>query len=113
MFDAPQLNDTMTAIVGGASTAAVCVALVLVVSALRRHVVEFDDIRIAVPLVLGGLYAGLTYRVVTAGVIGANIGGGLLIIATPFVVLVLVVWAALWRPRRRDRRPPSNLTSHT
>lgn len=47
-----------------------------------------------------GVLIGGTYRTVTAGVIGANIGGGLVLFVTP-VLLALLATAVVWVIRRR------------
>ncbi|MDX3077390.1 hypothetical protein ACIP98_15075 [Streptomyces sp. NPDC088354] len=63
------------------------------------------------PLVAAGALAGAGWRVVTAGVIGANIGAGLVILLGGPLVAALLAWSAgrgLWlaRARRRGPRPP-------
>lgn len=44
---------------------------------------------VLVPVVRRGIYAGWSYRVMTAAVHGANIGGGRVVMATPFVCVAL------------------------
>ena len=98
-IEAPTLSSTTANLIGGGSTAVGFVALVVVADALRRRIVAFSDIRIAIPLVAAGVYAGLAWRTETAGVIGANIGGGIMLLGAPFVGVFLLIWAVLWRPR--------------
>ncbi|MGA5896538.1 hypothetical protein [Streptomyces venetus] len=45
------------------------------------------------PLVVVGLVAGVGWRILTAGVIGANIGAGLLIMLGTPIVAALLLWA--------------------
>lgn len=52
-------------------------------------------------LVAAGLLAGVAYRVVTAGVIGANIGAGLAFFFGGPLVLLLLLAAAVLAVRRR------------
>jgi len=50
-------------------------------------------------------FVGFGYRVVTAGVIGANIGGGLMLLATPVLALfAMIVVLAIPHRDRRTRR---------
>lgn len=49
--------------------------------------------RALLPLTLAGALCGAVYRVVTAGVIGANIGGSLAVMVGFPLFVVLVVWA--------------------
>jgi len=51
-----------------------------------------------------GAWAGLGYRVITAAVVGANIGAGLVILATPALVVVELVAVVVWRSRRRQHQ---------
>lgn len=58
-------------------------------------------------LALFAAWLGASYRVLTAGVIGANIGGGLVMLVTPVVAaltLAVVVALRLWR-----RPPPKRI----
>ncbi|PNG16050.1 hypothetical protein, partial [Streptomyces cahuitamycinicus] len=48
------------------------------------------------PLVVLGLMAGVGWRILTAGGIGANIGAGLLIIFGTPVAAGLLLWALAW-----------------
>lgn len=51
------------------------------------------DPLVVLPVVLIGAVAGGSYSVLTAPVIGANIGAGLVVFAGPIVILVLAAWA--------------------
>jgi hypothetical protein len=56
------------------------------------------------PLVVAGLMVGVGWRVLTAGVVGANIGAGLALMTGGPVVAALLLWAlvrALLLVRRR------------
>ncbi len=106
MFDGPTLSATTTFAVGFLSAPALAGSVVVVTVAIRRRAVRFGDVRFAVPLLLGAVYVALTYRAVTAGVIGANIGGGMMLLGSPVVALPLAVWAVVWRPPSRRRARP-------
>lgn len=61
------------------------------------------------PLVIAGVVVGAGQRVLTAGVIGANIGAGLAMIFAAPAAAGLVLWAAgrtVWLTRRPRHRPP-------
>ncbi|MFE9768870.1 hypothetical protein ACFYPC_30875 [Streptomyces sp. NPDC005808] len=56
------------------------------------------------PLVMAGLLAGTGWRILTAGVIGANIGAGLVVFFMVPAVAGLVMWAlgrGVWLATRR------------
>ena len=109
MFEPPSLSSTQTALIGAAATAMTVAALATLGWSLRRHAVNFADVRFTLPLVVAGVYVGLALRVTTAGVIGANIGGGMMILAAPVVAAPLVVWTVVWRPRRRSSARTSSV----
>lgn len=70
--------------------------------ALRRHL----DAWTWVPVAVAGAYAGFTYHAATAAVIGANIGGAMLVLLGMALVpaLLVVSAASAWRGRRRRNR---------
>ena len=107
MYDAPHVSHATAVGVVVASVVALGVALGIVGVGLLRTVVTLDDVRFAVPLVLGGIYAGMAFRVVTAGVVGANIGGGMVFSATPFIMLGLAAWTVRWRPHSPNAEDPT------
>lgn len=88
---APATEDLVGA---GATLLVLATATALAVGVARHEV----DLRrwwsVLVPLLAAGALAGTGWRVVTAGVIGANIGGGLVLLFVAPIVLGLVVWAA-------------------
>lgn len=62
----------------------------------RRHV-RSAELKATVPLVLLGVFVGAGGRVLTARVGGANIGGGLVMLAASVVLPLLIIWgAAQW-----------------
>ncbi|MGN9778229.1 hypothetical protein ACTMS0_21055 [Micromonospora sp. H33] len=84
-----------------------CVAALVALGVLvRGTVVRQVDPRwwaVLLPLVAAGALAGYAGRVLTAGVIGANIGAGLIVLTGGPVLVVLLVVAAVaaWRLRGR------------
>lgn len=86
--------------IGATATALVAAALVVVAIAVRRRLVTGGEARALAPLVLAGVFLGNAWRVMTAGVTGANIGAGITLLCGPFVLLGLGLWSAvLWRRR--------------
>ena len=76
----------------GSLAAGGAAAAVLIGVTLRRRL----DVRwwaVLVPLLAAGYIAGAGWRVMTAGVIGANIGAGLVVLAGGPIVLGLLIWA--------------------
>jgi hypothetical protein len=102
MYRPPRLTDGQELAIGIAGTAVALASLVVVIGALRRRVVTPGEVMSAVPLVLAAAFCGFAWRVVTAGVIGANIGGGMVLLVGPFVLLGLAGWSFFWwRSARR------------
>jgi hypothetical protein len=65
---------------------------------------------VLLPVVVAGSVAAVGWRVLTAGVYGANIGGGLAALLGIPAVAVLLVWAvaaAVWLLRAARRRRPA------
>ncbi|MEV0374746.1 hypothetical protein AB0I10_34030 [Streptomyces sp. NPDC050636] len=80
-------------------------AVVLLARASRRGTFEPRRWQVLGPLIVAGLMIGYGWRVVTAGVIGANIGGGLVIMFGGPVVAGLLLWAVgrgFWLSRHPD-----------
>jgi hypothetical protein len=106
MLDPPDLPAATRALIGAVAAAAVAAAIAVVARAIRRRALE----RAWLPAVglLAGLaaYLGLTYAAVTAPTVGANIGGGILLMASGLVVPVGAVAVAILALRavRRHRQ---------
>ena len=91
----------------GAVSTGVALAAALALIAMRRRVggwAAAPVLATTLALAVLGAWAGVGYRVITAPVVGANIGAGLVILATPALVVVELVAVAVWRSRRRQRR---------
>jgi hypothetical protein len=90
-----------TTITIGAASLAIAAALTFV-RARRRQDVGSEWVGVLVPLVAVSGAAGLVYSAVTEPVIGANIGGGLAVMAgIPFAVAMVTL--AAWRAVRARR----------
>lgn len=78
-------------VLGATATALLVVAVVVARGSSR------EERRATWPLVAAAAFVALAGRVMTAGVGGANIGGGMLMMVGPFVLLpLLVVGARRW-----------------
>lgn len=109
IVEPPDIPDAVRLTIGLGASAMLVVGGAVVFSPTGRTLRRPGDAPTVIPLMLGGAYVGFTYRAATAAVIGANIGGGMFIMAgmilVPTLVLYSTVTAAVnaWR-RRRTRR---------
>ena len=81
--------------------AGACAALLA--RASRHGTFEHRRWQVLGPLIFAGLLIGGGWRVLTAGVVGANIGAGLMVMIGGPVVAGLLLWSAgrgLWLTRR-------------
>jgi hypothetical protein len=102
MYRPPRLSDGQEMAIGIAATAVALVSIGVVIAALRRRAVTSGEVLSAAPLLLAAAFCGFAWRVMTAGVIGANIGGGMVLLFGPFVLIGLAVWSGVWwRSARR------------
>lgn len=86
--------------------------MVVLLRATFRHMLDALWWAVLVPVLCAGLVAGAGRRVMTAAVIGANIGAGFVIIFGGPLVFVLMAWALayslyLLARARRARSSPS------
>lgn len=93
----PPVSERTAHVLGASS--AVLLPLVLLLGWRLRTVL--------LPAVVLGAVVGAAGRVVTAGGIGANIGGGIVLLFSPLVLLPLAVWLVVgWR---RVEDPPADV----
>ncbi|HVM04739.1 MAG TPA: hypothetical protein VM242_06180 [Acidimicrobiales bacterium] len=90
---APELTTAQEALIGGVAMAALMAAAGVLAALVRRHRITRSTLRPVLPLLGGGAFIGFTARVVTARVGGANIGGSLLLVAAPGVVVAMLLWS--------------------
>lgn len=91
MFHPPSIDPAVERAVGGGATVAVLVAAIALVFTARSGRIDRRWWLPIVGLVAAGAFAGFGERVVTAAVIGANIGGGLVILFGAPLALALVL----------------------
>jgi hypothetical protein len=78
---------------GLASALLAAVMLLMVVWFSVRHLFDARWWTVLVPLMAAGFITGAGWRVMTAGLIGANIGAGLVVLFGSPLVAALLVWS--------------------
>lgn len=112
MVDPLPLGPTAELVLGIVACVVAAGAAALLIRATMSRRLEPRWWIVLGPLVVAGVVVGLGWRVITAGGIGANIGGGLtLLFGLPFVAVLLIVAAvnALALRRRARRRAADGL----
>ncbi|MCX5558710.1 hypothetical protein [Streptomyces sp. NBC_00038] len=87
------LPDGLDTVLGAVALVLAGVGATLLVRASRSGGMDKRWWGVLAPLVMAGLLVGMGWRVLTAGVIGANIGAGLVIFFGGPVVAGLLLWA--------------------
>jgi hypothetical protein len=96
-FAPPPVGGSVARWLGAGATAIALVALGVSAAGTWRRTLDRAWWPVLLPLVGLGAFAGWSYRVMTAGVVGANIGAGMVIFALPVVVISGVAGAiAAW-----------------
>jgi hypothetical protein len=105
------IPDGTAAVIGVVALLLAGVGVTLLVRASRRGELDRRWWEVLAPLMLAGVIVGVGWRVLTAGVLGANIGAGLTILfGAPVLAglllwaLVRGVWVATHRPAGHYRR---------
>ena len=103
MWRAPVLPAPLELMLGVLAALVVLASATVLAVALRRDQVRRQWAATVVPLCAAGVLLGYAGRVVSAGGIGANIGGAMMIFLAGPLVLALVVAAAgnAWYEGRR------------
>lgn len=99
---------------GTASLVMAIAALVVLGWATRRRLLRAQWWTVLIPLLAAGVMTGAGWRVMTAGVIGANIGAGFVVIFGGPLVATLLLWAAaraayLLVRAHRAKHPPTGI----
>lgn len=98
----PELSERAALSTAVVSVAVLVASTTVVVAAWRDGQLDRRDGRAALPVLAAGVLAAVGARVLTAETVGANIGGGMVLLAGPFVLLPLLVAGARgWRRARR------------
>lgn len=95
LFRAPDLDPGAVRIVGLVAVLIVAVCVGSFVSWTRRRLVPRSWWSVEGPALFAGFATGYGLRIITAGVSGANIGGGLVILWWPVMFLGAIVWSTV------------------
>lgn len=90
---APKFDPGVVRICGLAAAVSLAICVVLLVQWTRQRLVSRSWWSVEGPVLFAGLALGYSLRVLTAGTVGANIGGGLVLLAWPPMFLVVLVWS--------------------
>lgn len=111
-FQPPVLPMWLDIVLGAAGLLLAVTAAAVLARESRRGRFDRRWWEVIAPLVVAGLILGAGWRVLTAGVIGANIGAGfVVVVGVPLVVMLLLwslargLWLALAPPRPDDGGP--------
>lgn len=102
------IDFTVARAAGAGSLAVGTVAVVVLGWATARWVLDIRWWAVLGPLVAVGFIAGAGWRLMTAGVYGANISAGLVVFFGGPIVLVLLVWPCLCRVSAVSHGPRKN-----
>ncbi|MEV0241297.1 hypothetical protein AB0I06_15380 [Streptomyces sp. NPDC050674] len=95
-FQPWDIADGVAAVAGGLALALAAAGAGVLVRASLRGALDRRWWGVLGPLVVLGLMAGVGWRILTAGGIGANIGAGLLVIFGTPVAAGLLLWSLAW-----------------
>ena len=93
LFEPPSISRAIETSLGVGAVLAVAASAATLMWAHRRQGFSRRRVLSVVCLLLVGVIAGYGYRVLTAGVSGANIGGGLVLLFGPVMIIGLVIAA--------------------
>ncbi|MGH3679941.1 MAG: hypothetical protein ACRDT2_06755 [Natronosporangium sp.] len=98
------VDPAVERLVGIGSVLLLAAAVVVLVGASVWRWLDPRWWAVILPVVVAGMVAGFALRVLTAGVIGANIGAGLMLVFGGPTVAGLLLWAGLWSRYLVSRR---------
>ncbi len=113
-FQPWDIGDGTAAVIGGLALALVSAGAAVLVRGALRGAMDQRWWGVLGPLVVVGLMAGVGWRILTAGSIGANIGAGFMImIGAPFAA-GLLLWSLAWGVwlAWQGRHPDGELGGH-
>jgi hypothetical protein len=95
-FQPWDIGDGVAAVAGGLGLVLAVAGAVVLVRGSLRGALDGRWWGVLGPLVALGLMAGVGWRILTAGGVGANIGAGLLIIFGTPIAAGLLLWSLAW-----------------
>ncbi|WP_199827221.1 hypothetical protein [Streptomyces xylophagus] len=99
------ISDGTAAVIGVIALLLAGVGGALLVRATRQGELDRRWWEVLAPLMVAGVIVGVGWRVLTAGVLGVNIGAGLTMLFGGPVVAGLSIWALVRGVRLATRRP--------
>ena len=100
----PDLAGSTETMIGVIASILVAFGFTSLIVLNRRGRIAGRELQALLPLLAIGLYVGFSARVVTAGVVGANIGAGLLIMLGLFFIPAMLLLARRLMVRARTER---------
>lgn len=97
----PEIPIALGLTLAALSVLLVIVSTAVIVSSWRWERPQPGWLSVLLPVLAVGAIVGLAWRVLTAAVIGANIGAGLMVLLGTPVVVALIVFAGISAWRRR------------
>lgn len=110
LFKGPELSKTQQLRLGLLAAVLFVAAAAVLGALLRQRRVSWVELRSALPLLLAAFFCGFAWRVVTARVGGANIGGGILLMVAPIFLIGMIAWS--WILARISRNSASEMLGH-
>ena len=104
----PTIEPAIETAAGWVSAAVIVGAVVAFVAGHRFGRLTVRQTLALVPTLLIGAFIGMAGRVLTAGGVGANIGAGLVVMASPFVLAPLAAMASLLAFQRTRPAPSAS-----
>ena len=92
----PKIDPTLERLTGITAATIAVAALVVLIGNAKKGRIDWRWRGPILAMALVGVILGIAARVMTAAVIGANIGGGLMILFGTPVVLALLIVSAIW-----------------
>jgi len=110
------ISPAMARAAGITAAVLAVVSLTVLIWAITRRLLDTRWWAVLLPLLAAGFIAGAGWRVMTAGVLGSNIGAGFVVLFGGPLVAILVAWALgySFHLARQDRRtlPSGRRASH-
>ncbi len=100
------ISPAVTRAAGFTAAVLAVVSLTVLISAITRRLLDMRWWAVLLPLLAAGFIAGAGWRVMTAGVLGSNIGAGFVALFGGPLAAMLVAWALgySFHLARQDRR---------
>jgi hypothetical protein len=113
MFEPPTIGRGLELVIGAMAAGTVVMGGAVAARARRDGLLDRRHHRATTPLVIAGVLLAAGGRVVTSATVGANIGGGLLLLVAPFALPPLMVIGIIrWSRLLGARASPPEVLRH-